>query len=165
MKKLLPIILSGALLTGFGINSQKTEQDLNPQIIDVQAENKVEENRNQDKLENFGLTSLDKSDINAIVQTGVAYVKTNEYNDLSQEEKSYMYNACLEAMDRLGYDTNNFTYDDMNNLYNACRDYMLENNVDPETFGLKDQAKLYNMCRNYLKNNNADKKVGCMSRR
>lgn len=163
MRKVLPIILSGALLTGFGVNSQKAEQDLNPQIIDVQAENTVEKNENN--FENFDLTSLDKSDINAIAQTGVAYVKSNEYNDLSQEEKSYMYNVCLEAMDKLGYDTSNFTYDDMNNLYNSCRDYMLENNVDPETFSLKDQAKLYNMCRNYLKNNNTDKKVGCMSRR
>ena len=68
-------------------------------------------------------------------------------------------------MNKLGFETDNFTYDDMNNLYNSCRNYMLENNVDPETFGLKDQAKLYNMCRNYLKNNNADNKVGCMSRR
>ena len=163
MRKVLPIILSGALLTGFGVNSQKTEQDLNPQIIDVQAENTVEKNKNT--FETFDLTSLDKSDINAIDQTGVAYVKSNEYNDLSQEEKSYMYNACLEAMNKLGFETDNFTYDDMNNLYNSCRNYMLENNVDPETFGLKDQAKLYNMCRNYLKNSNSDKKVGCMSRR
>ena len=143
MRKVLPIILSGALLTGFGVNSQKTEQDLNPQIIDVQAENTVEKNKNN--FENFDLTSLDKSDINAIDQTGVAYVKSNEYNDLSQEEKSYMYNACLEAMNKLGFETDNFTYDDMNNLYNSCRNYMLENNVDPETFGLKDQAKLYNL--------------------
>ena len=163
MRKVLPIILSGALLTGFGVNSQKTEQDLNPQIIDIQAENTVEKNKNN--FENFDLTSLDKSDINAIAQTGVAYVKSNEYDDLSQEEKSYIYNACLEAMNKLGFETDNFTYDDMNNLYNSCRNYMLENNVDPETFGLKDQAKLYNMCRNYLKNNNADNKVGCMSRR
>ena len=163
MRKVLPIILSGALLTGFGVNSQKTEQDLNPQIIDVQAENTVKKNENN--FENFDLTTLDKSDINAIAQTGVAYVKLNEYNDLSQEEKSYMYNACLEVMNKLGFETDNFTYDDMNNLYNSCRNYMLENNVDPETFGLKDQAKLYNMCRNYLKNSDSDKKVGCMSRR
>jgi|GEM_PF-1213226 hypothetical protein len=163
MRKVLPIILSGALLTGFGVNSQKTEQDLNPQIIDVQAENTVKKNENN--FENFDLTTLDKSDINAIAQTGVAYVKSNEYDDLSQEEKSYMYNACLEAMNKLGFKTDNFTYDDMNNLYNSCRDYMLENNVDPETFGLKDQAKLFNMCRNYLKNSNSDNKVGCMSRR
>ena len=163
MRKVLPIILSGALLTGFGVNSQKTEQDLNPQIIDVQAENTVKKNENN--FENFDLTTLDKSDINAIAQTGVAYVKSNEYDDLSQEEKSYMYNACLEAMNKLGFKTDNFTYDDINNLYKSFRDYMLENNVDPETFGLKDQAKLFNMCRNYLKNSNSDNKVGCMSRR
>lgn len=161
MKKLLALIISGTVLTGFGLKNHISQKP-DTQVIEVSASDYTDQVSYESEPTDININSIDANNIDDLAQTGISYIKANDYDDLSQEEKSYMYDACLQAMDELGFDSSEFTYEDMNGLYDKCRNYMLENNIDPDSFGMMDKAKVLNMCRNYLKDRG--KRVGCMNR-
>ncbi|WP_296141514.1 hypothetical protein [uncultured Anaerococcus sp.] len=157
MKKILSILLAAALIIGF-INYRENNRPKSIEKNDRQIEDALDDkvhtkscktNRQDNNIEN------QKSDIeNNDLSTGIEYVKNNEFNDLSDDEKAKIYAMASDGLKQMGYDTNDFTYDDLNKIYDACQEYIIENNVDADSLSLVGQAKLYNILKSYIQNDN-----------
>lgn len=157
MKKILAILLSAVLIIGF-INYRENKRPKSNAKNDQQIEDALNDKVNKSTSEidrqdnNVG---SQKSDIeNNDLSTGIEYVKNNDFNNLSDDEKAKIYALVSDGLKQMGYDTDDFTYEDLNNIYDACQEYIIENNVDADSLSLVDQAKLYNILKSYIQNDN-----------
>ena len=158
MKKILAILLAAGLILGF-VNYNKNEEQQSQQKVDLEVEDTLEKeevtNENREEAQNVepAATSNDTSELEINdIDTGIDYVKNNDFNDLSEDQKEKIYAMASDAIKQMGYDTSDFTQEDLNSLYNDCQTYMIENNVDADNLSLIDQAKLYNILQSHMKN-------------
>ena len=158
MKKILAILLAAGLILGF-VNYNKNKEQQSQQKVDLEVEDTLEKeevtNENREEAQNVepAATSNDTSELEINdIDTGIDYVKNNDFNDLSEDQKEKIYAMASDAIKQMGYDTSDFTQEDLNSLYNDCQTYMIENNVDADNLSLIDQAKLYNILQSHMKN-------------
>ena len=158
MKKILAILLAAGLILGF-VNYNKNKEQQSQQKVDLEVEDTLEKeedtNENREEAQNVELpaTSNDTSELEINdIDTGIDYVKNNDFNDLNEDQKEKLYAMATDAIKQMGYDTSDFTQEDLNSLYNDCQTYMIENNVDADNISLIDQAKLYNILQSHIKN-------------
>lgn len=160
MKKILAILLAAGLIIGFvnyRQNNKPTKELTNEkeleieQTTDVDLENSVE-NSIEDNNSKPTAESIDTSNPERLAETSINYVKNNDYKELSEDDKSYIYGMVKDGISQMGYSPDDFSYEDLNNLYNECQSYIIENNVDANNLSLIDQAKLYNILQTYMKN-------------
>ena len=158
MKKILATLLAAGLILGF-VNYNKNKEQQSQQKIDLEVEDTLE--KEEIKKENVEeaqtieppATSNDTSELEINdIDTGIDYVKNNDFNDLNEDQKEKIYAMATDAIKQMGYDTSDFTQEDLNSLYNDCQTYMIENNVDADNLSLIDQAKLYNILQSHMKN-------------
>lgn len=158
MKKILAILLAAGLILGF-VNYNKNKEQQSQQKVDLEVEDTLEKeedtNENREETQNIEspATSNDTSELEFNdIDTGIDYVKNNDFNDLNEDQKEKIYAIATDAIKQMGYDTSDFTQEDLNSLYNDCQTYMIENNVDADNLSLIDQAKLYNILQSHMKN-------------
>ncbi len=158
MKKILAILLAAGLILGF-VNYNKNKEQQSQQKVDLEVEDTLEKeedtNENREEAQNIepAVTSNNNPELEINdIDTGIDYVKNNDFNDLSEDQKEKIYAMASDAIKQMGYDTSDFTQEDLNSLYNDCQTYMIENNVDADNLSLIDQAKLYNILQSHMKN-------------
>ena len=152
MKKIFSTILATALIIFFVTNYNKNNVDAEVKKEKYEVNDYENDNDISYSQKNIEDNSTSEIDENNPIPSGVTYIKNNDYSNISDEDKNYMYDTCINYMDKFGIDKDQFTYEDMREIYDMCRNYILENNVDPDNLSLKDKAKLYSMCEKYLKN-------------
>ena len=157
MKKILAILLLAVLIIGFinyRENNRPKSNAKNDQQIEDALNDKVNKSTSEIDRQDNNVRSQ-KSDIeNNDLSTGIEYVKNNDFNNLSDDEKAKIYALVSDVLKQMGYDTDDFTYEDLNNIYDACQEYIIENNVDADSLSLVDQAKLLNILKSYIQNDN-----------
>lgn len=156
MKKILAILLGAALIIGFIIYREKNRPK-SFEKNDHQIEHALNENvnKNTSEVDLDDNKEIQNSDIeNNDLSTGIEYVKNNDFNNLSDDEKAKIYAMASDGLKQMGYSTNDFTYEDLNKIYDACQNYIIENNVDPDSLSLVDQANLYNILKSYIESDN-----------
>lgn len=158
MKKILAILLAAGLILGF-VNYNKNKEQQSQQKVDLEVEDTLEKeedtNENREEAQNIepAVTSNNNPELEINdIDTGIDYVKNNDFNDLNEDQKEKIYAMATDAIRQMGYDTSDFTQEDLNSLYNDCQTYMIENNVDADNLSLIDQAKLYNILQSHMKN-------------
>ena len=158
MKKILAILLAAGLILGF-VNYNKNKEQQSQQKVDLEVEDTLEKeedtNENREEAQNIepAVTSNNNPELEINdIDTGIDYVKNNDFNDLNEDQKEKIYAMATDAIKQMGYDTSDFTQEDLNSLYNDCQTYMIENNVDADNLSLIDQAKLYNILQSHMKN-------------
>ena len=158
MKKILAILLAAGLILGF-VNYNKNKEQQSQQKVDLEVEDTLEKeedtNENREEAQNIEppVTSNNNPELEINdIDTGIDYVKNNDFNDLNEDQKEKIYAMATDAIRQMGYDTSDFTQEDLNSLYNDCQTYMIENNVDADNLSLIDQAKLYNILQSHMKN-------------
>lgn len=158
MKKILAILLAAGLILGF-VNYNKNKEQQSQQKVDLEVEDTLEKeedtNENREEAQNIepAVTSNNNPELEINdIDTGIDYVKNNDFNDLNEDQKEKIYAMASDAIKQMGYDTSDFTQEDLNSLYNDCQTYMIENNVDADNLSLIDQAKLYNILQSHMKN-------------
>ena len=158
MKKILAILLAAGLILGF-VNYNKNKEQQSQQKVDLEVEDTLEKeedtNENREEAQNIEppVTSNNNPELEINdIDTGIDYVKNNDFNDLNEDQKEKIYAMATDAIRQMGYDTSDFTQEDLNSLYNDCQTYMIENNVDADNLSLINQAKLYNILQSHMKN-------------
>jgi hypothetical protein len=155
MKKILSVILAATLIIGFVNHREKNipkgiekEDQVFENRLNYDIRYNIDENNGQNEKKERQIVNINNKDMNI----GIEYVKNNDFDQLSENEKANIYSMATNIIEKLGYDTSDFSYDDLNYLYIACQDYMIKNNVDANSLSVLDQAKLYNILSSYLKN-------------
>lgn len=160
MKKIIAIILAAGLILGF-IKYREDNRPKETENNEIQVENEIDQEPSQDlstkkdlstESENSPKESIDTSSVDSLKETGIEYVKNNDYQQLSEDEKSEIYSLVKGAISQMGYNPDDLSYQELENIYNDCQTYMIENNVDADNLSLIDQAKLYNILQSHMKN-------------
>ena len=154
MKKIIAIILAAGLILGF-IKCREDNRPEGTENYEIQVEDEIDQEPSQDlstESENSPKESIDTSSVDSLKETGIEYVKNNDYQQLSEDEKSEIYSLVKGAISQMGYNPDDLSYQELENIYNDCQDYMIKNNVDADNLSLVDQAKLYNILQSHMNN-------------